>query len=255
MKKPMKPRNIKAPFEYLYGHNSVFEALQSDRRKHVSLYIAKDKKGVRFDGVIQSAEILGINIRHENLIELDSLAGSKQHQGVVLKTGSFPFSNLSEVLSVSECPLLLIPDCIEDPRNLGAIIRTAHCAGVDGIIIPKDRSAGPSPLVSKTSAGALEHSKLVQVTNIVKTMKELKKSGIWFGGLDAEGSSSVYSMDLSVPLGIVIGGEGKGIRPLVLKNCDFTLSIPQKGKIDSLNASVAASIVVYEALRQRDNLT
>ena len=215
--------------------------------------MAKEKKGARIEKAIQSAESAGIEIHYETLSGMDSMAGSRQHQGVMLKTGSFPFSGLDEILSGKDNPLILIPDCIEDPRNLGAIIRTAHCAGANGIIIPKDRSAGPSPLVSKTSAGALEHTKIVQVTNINKTMTELKKSGIWFAGLDAEGASSLYSLDLSLPLAIVIGGEENGIRPLVLKNCDFRVSIPQKGKIDSLNASVAASIVLYEALRQRES--
>jgi len=254
MKQNQRPKTPKKMLDYLVGYNSVMEALISNRRILYSLSISRDKKSDRMDKLLQTAEQMNVDIHYENPAKLDSISGMKQHQGIVLKAGSFPYTDLNTILSGSRNPLLLVPDCIEDPRNLGAIIRTAHCVGADGIILPKDRSASPTPLVSKTSAGALEHMNLVQVTNITKTLKALKESGIWIAGLDARGASSLYSQDMTVPLAVVIGGEGKGIRPLVLKNCDFKISIPQKGNIDSLNASVAASVVLYEVLRQRDSL-
>ncbi len=147
--------------------------------------------------------------------------------------------------------LLLLLDNVLDPQNLGAIIRTALSVGIDGIIIPKDRSAMPTPAVSKTSAGAIEHVCLIRVTNMVDTIKVLKQQGVWVVGLDKGADKTVYSSDLTGSVAIVIGGEEKGIRPLVKKNCDFLVSIPQIGQVNSLNASVAAAIAMYEAFRQR----
>ena len=146
---------------------------------------------------------------------------------------------------------ILILDQVVDTHNLGALIRTAVCAGVQAVILPKDRSALPTPAVSKASAGAMEHMKIVQVVNIVNTIKELKQEGLWIAGLDSEGEKSVFDADFTIPTALVIGGEEKGIRPLVKKHCDFLVSIPQKGPIDSLNASVAGAIVMVEVLRQR----
>ncbi len=142
-------------------------------------------------------------------------------------------------------------DNVLDPQNLGAIIRTALCVGVDSIVLPKDRSAPPTPSVSRASAGALEHIKLTQVTNLVNAIKDCKKKGLWIYGLQKEAEQSIYTTDLSGSIAIVLGGEQKGIRPLVKRNCDFLVSIPQQGPMDSLNASVAASIAMYESFRQR----
>jgi len=146
---------------------------------------------------------------------------------------------------------LLLLDNIVDPQNLGALIRTALCSGVNGIIIPNDRSAMPTPSVSKASAGALEHIKMACVTNLVNAVKELKGNGVWIAGLDRSSKQVLYDSDLTGHLGIIVGGEDKGVRPLVAKNCDFLISIPQTGPVNSLNASVAGAVVMYEALRQR----
>ncbi|MDM8539097.1 23S rRNA (guanosine(2251)-2'-O)-methyltransferase RlmB, partial [Desulfobacterales bacterium HSG17] len=145
----------------------------------------------------------------------------------------------------------LILDSIVDTHNLGALIRTAQCVGISGIIIPKDRAAGPTPGVSKASAGALEHVSLIQAVNLVNIIKELKKKGIWIFGLTPDARQSFFEQELKGPVAIIVGGEEKGIRPIVKKQCDFLVSIPQKGHIDSLNASVAGAVVMYEAFRQR----
>jgi len=146
---------------------------------------------------------------------------------------------------------LILLDSVLDPQNLGAILRSALCAGIDGVIMPKDRSAPITPAVSKASAGALEHIYLSRVTNLVQTIKQCKNSGIWVMGLDKDADQSIYDGDMTGSIAIVLGGEQKGIRPLVKKNCDFLVSIPQLGAVDSLNASVAAAVTMYEALRQR----
>jgi 23S rRNA (guanosine2251-2'-O)-methyltransferase len=151
-------------------------------------------------------------------------------------------------------PFLLLLDNIMDPHNLGALIRTALCVGIDGVIIPKDRSAQPSPTVSKASAGALEHISLSRVTNMVDTIKMLKKNGLWIAGMDKMSTESIFTCDLKGFNAIVIGGEGKGVRPLVKKHCDILLSIPQIGPLDSLNASVAGAVAMYEIFRQRQLL-
>jgi 23S rRNA (guanosine2251-2'-O)-methyltransferase len=183
--------------------------------------------------------------------------GQVVHQGVAAVTEPLPLIHLAKVLprkkSNSSYGIWLLLDNITDPNNLGAIIRTALCAGVKAVIFPKDRSAPPSPVVSKASAGALEHISLCRVTNLAETLKKLKAHGIWVAGLDAGAEDSLYHHDLSGPLALVVGGEEKGIRPRVKRQCDFLLSIPQMGPVSSLNASVAAAIAIFESLRQQQD--
>jgi 23S rRNA (guanosine2251-2'-O)-methyltransferase len=164
------------------------------------------------------------------------------------------FSDAVADFSSEKKGFLILLDGIVDPRNLGALMRTAICAGAEAIIIPKDRSAGPSAIVSKASAGALEHLNLVRVTNIPNTIKALKEIGYWITGLDMAADHSLFSCDLSGPVALVIGGEEKGIRPLVRKQCDYLVSIPQAGPVDSLNASVAGAVVMYEIFRQKQKI-
>jgi 23S rRNA (guanosine2251-2'-O)-methyltransferase len=177
------------------------------------------------------------------------------HQGMVAQTSFFPVKKASEVVTrIDETPspcFILILENIEDPHNLGALIRTALCAGVDCILIPKDRSVTPSSTVSRSSAGAMEHADIYMITNTASILKTLKENGVWISGLDADGDRSVFDADLTGNIALVIGGEHKGVRPLVKKECDFLLSIPNKGRINSLNASVAGGIAMFEALRQR----
>ncbi len=183
------------------------------------------------------------------------ISGNDYHQGVCAETGPYPFVDFSDMLVGNNGgeakPFLLLLDSIVDPNNLGALVRTAVCVGMSGVIIPKDRSVSPTPTVSKSSAGALEHARLSRVTNMANTIKLLKNNGLWIAGIDQTADESIFSCDMNMFNAVVIGGEGKGIRPLVKKHCDKLLSIPQTGLIDSLNASVAGAVVMYEAFRQR----
>ena len=171
------------------------------------------------------------------------------------KVSAYPWGTVDDILASRSAawkdPFVLILDQIVDPQNLGALTRTAHCAGVHGIVIPKDRSAPPSAAVSKASAGALEHICLARVANLVGTIKVLKKAGLWIAGADRGGHHDLFVVDLKGPLALVIGGEEKGLRPLVKKQCDLMVAIPQTGPIGSLNASVAAAVIMYEIFRQR----
>ena len=241
--------------EIIYGINSVFEALKADRRKIYEIYIAENKASERIAKIVKYAESKKIPVKKVKISQLKSIAGTTQHQGISAKVNPYVMAGLSDIIGSDlvndNSRFLLLLDNVLDPQNLGAIIRTALSAGIEGIIIPKDRSAMPTPSVSKASAGAIEHISLIRVTNMVDTIKVLKQQGVWVVGLDKGADKTVYSSDLTGSVAIVIGGEEKGIRPLVRKNCDFLVSIPQIGQVNSLNASVAAAIAMYEAFRQR----
>jgi 23S rRNA (guanosine2251-2'-O)-methyltransferase len=245
--------------EILYGHHPVNEALKAGRRNISDIWVSRDKSSPRLDRIVEKAHAGGIPLKRVSSARLTALAGSQRHQGVCARVSGFPCVGLDDVVTGKEkadadrsppvCLLLL--DSIQDPHNLGALIRTAYCAGIDGVVIPKDRSAAPSPDVSRISAGALEHTRLVRATNLVKVISVLKSKGLWVAGLDRTGGDTLFSMDFKVSLAIVVGSEEKGLRPLVKKNCDMLVGIPQMGDVDSLNASVAGGIVMYEVLRQR----
>ncbi|WP_300668827.1 23S rRNA (guanosine(2251)-2'-O)-methyltransferase RlmB [Desulfoluna sp.] len=239
----------------LYGINPVMEALKAGRRQIRELILASGRRDRRVDELETLAREKKVPVKRVEADMLEELCGTSHHQGAALDAGSLPGVAPEDVLLLAEKrgeePFLVLLDSIEDPRNLGAIVRSAHCAGAHGVVVPKDRSAQLTALVSKASAGALEHMPVAVVTNLAKTMEELKAKGLWFAGLDADGESSLFGGDFTGPLGIVVGSEGKGIRPLVKKGCDFIVSIPLKGVVDSLNASVAASLVMYEVVRQR----
>ncbi len=241
--------------EILYGIHPVFEALKAGRRDFFEVYIAKDKTSKRIDKLVAIAESMKIPVERVEPLTLKSMTGTDLHQGLGARTGPFPISEISDIFdgvrSNDANHLLLLLDNIMDPHNLGALIRTALCVGVDGIIIPRDRSVPPTPAVSKSSAGALEHIRLARVTNMVNTIKDLKEKGLWIAGMEKTSDKSIFFSDLTGPVAIVIGGEEKGMRPLVKKHCDFLMSIPQTGQVNSLNASVAGAVVMYEAFRQR----
>ena len=185
---------------------------------------------------------------------LDQLSETRAHQGVIAQVAAYEYSTVEDILAKAEekgePPFLILLDNVEDPHNLGAIIRTANLAGAHGVIIPKRRAVGLTSTVAKTSAGAINYTPVAKVTNLVRTMEELKEKGIWFVCADMDGTL-MYDMDLTGPIGLVIGNEGDGVSPLVKKNCDMVASIPMKGDIDSLNASVAAGVLAYEIVRQR----
>ncbi len=245
----------KSKTEILYGIHPVSEALKARRRIFFELYIAKDKISERLHKVVEAAKALNITIKRVKAAKLETMTASDHHQGIGAMASPYPLARIADIVERAESAgankFLLLLDSIIDPHNTGALVRTALCVGVDGIVIPKDRSALPTPTVSKASAGALEHVKLVRVTNMVNTIKALKKKGLWIVGLDSAADHSIFLSDLTGSIGIVIGGEEKGIRPLVKKQCDVLVSIPQIGPINSLNASVAGAVVMYEAFRQR----
>ena len=185
---------------------------------------------------------------------LDQLSKTKAHQGVLAQVAAYDYASVEDILARAkekgEPPFLILLDNVEDPHNLGAVIRTANLAGAHGVIIPKRRSVGLTATVAKTSAGAINYTPVAKVTNLVRTMEELKKEGIWFACADM-GGQSMYQTDMSGPIGLVIGNEGEGVSRLVREACDFVVSIPMRGDIDSLNASVAAGVLSYEIVRQR----
>ena len=241
--------------EILFGINPVLEALKAGRRIFFEVYIVKKKISQRLKKMLTLSKAKKIPVEWVEPSQLKSLTGTDQHQGIGARTSRFPLSGISDIIDSIQPNgtnhLLLLVDNVMDPHNLGALIRTALCVGVDGIIITKDRSVMPTPAVSKASAGALEHIRLVRVTNMVNTIKVLKEKGWWIAGMEKASGKSIFLSDLTGSVAIVIGGEEKGIRPLVKKNCDFLMSIPQSGPVNSLNASVAGAVAMYEAFRQR----
>jgi 23S rRNA (guanosine2251-2'-O)-methyltransferase len=243
--------------ELLYGIHPVFEALATGRRRVYEVYLGKEKKSGRLAQIESMAEARGVLKKSVAPGDFEALTGTISHQGVAAAVSPYPQVTVQDILQTVQGEdgkhFLLMLDNIQDPQNLGAIIRTALCVGIHGVIVPKDRSASPTPAVSKASAGALEHIRLVRVTNLVQTIKYCKTSGLWIMGLQKDGTQSIYAADLSGSIALVLGGEQKGIRPLVKKNCDFLVSIPQQGALNSLNASVAAAVAMYEAFRQRND--
>ncbi|MCI7098845.1 MAG: 23S rRNA (guanosine(2251)-2'-O)-methyltransferase RlmB [Lachnospiraceae bacterium] len=235
------------------GRNAVLEAFRSG--KTIDRLFVQD--GCK-DGPVQT--IVREARKHDTIIQfvkkerLDQMSETGHHQGVVAYTAAYSYATVEEILQAAkdsgEPPFLILLDGIEDPHNLGAIIRTAHQAGAHGIIIPKRRAAGLTAAAARTSAGALNYMPVAKVTNLKKTMDDLKKEGIWFACADMAGDT-MYRVNLTGPIGLVIGNEGEGVSRLVREACDMYVSIPMKGKIDSLNASVAAGILAYEVVRQR----
>jgi 23S rRNA (guanosine2251-2'-O)-methyltransferase len=246
---------MSAKNDMLSGIHSVTEAIRAGKRTFGRLLIAKNRNAKRGDKIETLARAHQIPVEWSNPGHLDKLTGHTRHQGVVLTASALPAGNAMEVADLVKrqdhpCFVLVLEN-IEDPHNLGALIRTAVCAGVQYILIPKDRSVTPSPTISRASAGAMEHANIFMITNTASVLKSLKESGVWVWGLDAAGDKTLYESDLTGHIALVIGGEHKGIRPLVKKECDFLVSIPNLGRINSLNASVAGGIAMFEALRQR----
>jgi 23S rRNA (guanosine2251-2'-O)-methyltransferase len=236
------------------GKNSVIEVLNnSDQIKKI--FISKNYRSARIDEIVLKASKLKLDVCYVDKCKLDALSETGKHQGVICVCYKKKYSELDDVLNRAkirnQVPFVIILDKIIDPRNFGAIIRTAETCGVHGIIISKFGSVGLTSAVAKTSCGALEHVLVVRASNLVCVINELKRNNFWIFAADMSGET-VYKTNLKVPLAIVIGSEGDGIRRLVLKNCDFKIKIPMYGKIKSLNASVAAGIFMYEVMRQRN---
>ena len=236
------------------GRNAVIEALRAGENID-KIFIQKGETDKTLGHIASKARAAGIVVVDADKRKLDNMSRTHAHQGVIALAAMREYVSVEDILAKAaekgEKPLIVICDEISDPHNLGAIIRTAECAGAHGIVIPKRRSAGLTAVVAKTSAGAVAHMPVARVANIPSLLKDLKKQGVWVFGTAAKGTTSLYEADLKGPAAIVIGSEGDGMTRLAEENCDFLVSIPMKGKLNSLNASAAAAILLYEAVRQR----
>lgn len=237
----------------IYGLHSVAEALKARGRSFEWVGVAKERHDLRLQRVIEDCRKIGIAVRFLPRSELDRMTGNNAHQGVVAVTSAKQYTDLDDVIAAKrgEYSLIVVLDGVEDPHNLGAILRTADAAGADGVVIPERRAAGVSGTVAKASAGASEHLPIARVTNIARTLEELKAKNLWIVGLDERGTQTYDSLDYNMDCAVVLGAEGKGVHDLVRRKCDFLASIPMLGKVPSLNVSVAAGIVLYEIVRQR----
>jgi len=238
----------------LEGRNAVTEALKSGRTVD-KVFVANGETDRGLQRLAAQAKEAGAVIVPVDRRKLDMMSTTHAHQGIIALAAAHEYASIEDILQVAadrgENPLIVICDELTDPHNLGAILRSAECAGAHGVIIPKRRSVGLTATVAKASAGAVEHMKVARVTNITAAITELKEHGVWVYGTAAEGSIPMYKADLTGAAAIVIGNEGDGMSPLVRKNCDVMVHIPMKGNITSLNASAAAAILLYEAVRQR----
>ena len=235
------------------GRNAVLEAFRSGRVVDKLFVLERCEDGpVRT--ILREAKKHDTMVRFVKKERLDQMSETGKHQGVIAVTAAYDYAEVEDILNKArekgEAPFVVILDNIEDPHNLGAIIRTANLAGAHGVIIPKNRAVGLTATVARTSAGALNYTPVARVTNIARTIEELKKEGLWFVCADM-GGTSMYQLDLKGPMGLVIGNEGEGVSRVVKEKCDFVASIPMKGDIDTLNASVAAGVLAYEIVRQR----
>ena len=239
--------------EQIEGRNAVLEAFRSGKCVD-KLFILDGCQDGPVRTIAREARKKDTIINYVSKERLDQLSETHAHQGVIAQVAAYEYSTVEDILAKAEekgePPFLILLDNVEDPHNLGAIIRTANLAGAHGVIIPKRRAVGLTSTAAKTSAGAINYTPVAKVTNLVRTMEELKQKGIWFVCADM-GGESMYRMNLTGPIGLVIGNEGEGVSRLVREACDFTASIPMKGDIDSLNASVAAGVLAYEIVRQR----
>ena len=258
----MKEHETKKTFDeaisdgMIEGRNAVIEALRTETAID-KIYIAKGETDKTLGHIASKARDRGIVVVEADRRKLDHMSQTHAHQGVIALAAVREYVSVQSILEAAaekgEAPLLVVCDEISDPHNLGAILRTAECAGAHGVIIPKRRSAGLTAVVAKTSAGAVSYMPVARVPNMAALLKDLKKQGVWVFGTAAEGTTTLYDADLKGPAAIVIGSEGDGMSRLVTENCDFLVSIPMKGQISSLNASAAAAILLYEAVRQRRN--
>ncbi len=241
--------------DIIEGRNAVIEALRAGRPID-KVYIQKGETDKTLGHIASRAREAGCVVVDADRRKLDAMSRTHSHQGVIALAAAREYCTVADILEIAaergEPPFIVVCDEISDPHNLGAIVRTAEAAGVHGIVIPKRRSAGVTAIVEKTSAGASEHMAVARVANLSSALRELKDAGLWIFGTAADGTSPLWKTDLTGPVCIVIGSEGSGMGRLIAESCDFLVSIPMKGKVSSLNASAAAALMIYEALRQRE---
>jgi 23S rRNA (guanosine2251-2'-O)-methyltransferase len=238
----------------LYGIHPVLEALKRRPRAVKSVHLARQGSDSSLNQISEIAMQHAVDLRSVTQQELQRITGSTQHQGVAAQTEPFPLHDIEDVIARArrkhERCFVLVLDCVQDPQNTGSLIRSAVCCGVQALVFPKDRSASLTPAVAKASAGAIEHISLCRVTNIAATLETLRKQDIWVAGTVPESGQSIYEFDFKRDLALVVGSEGRGMRRLVREKCDVLLSIPMPGNFESLNASIAGAVVMFEALRQ-----
>ena len=240
--------------DLLYGVHPVREALRAKDVGLHRIYLQEGRRGPAVEEILRLAKARHVPVAFEAREELDRRAGSGRHQGAVAIASAKAYLSLDELLETVRrhaLPLLLVLDGIEDPHNLGAIVRTAEAAGAQGVLLPARRAVGLTATVARASAGAIEHLPVARVVNVAQTIERLKAAQFWVYGLDAKGTRSYWEVDYRGPVALVVGGEGRGIRPLVARQCDGLVRIPLRGNVQSLNASVASAVVLYEVLRQR----
>lgn len=241
----------------IYGKNPVIELLSNPSSEIEELYVSRNDKSLEASEILKSAKSRGIRTSSLTKESLSELCDTHSHQGIAALIKDYEYHNLANIISRTkqkgEELLLIILDHLEDPQNLGAIIRTADVLGAHGVVIPKDRAASVTPAVVKASAGAVSHMPIARVVNLAKVIRDLKKEGVWIVGADSSSSMPVNQQDLkNLDIALVIGNEGKGLAQNIKSECDFLVSIPQRGKVSSLNASVAAGVLMYEIIRQRN---
>jgi len=242
------------PLERLYGIHPILEALRAADRQFDGIYLQQGRKGREVEEILRLSRTQRIRLDFRPREALDRMAGSSHHQGAVGMVAAKAYVTLDDILQAAsreKAPLLLILDGIEDPHNLGAILRTAEAAGTHGVILPERRAIGLTATVAKASAGAIEYLPVARVTNLSRTIERLRDANFWIYALDVKGTQNYLAVDYTGPVALVIGGEGRGVRPLVADHCDGRVHIPMSGRVASLNASVAAGILLYEVLRQR----
>lgn len=240
--------------DYLFGKNPVIEALRSGQTVH-KVWVAEDAKKGQMNQVLGLCKTHKVQVLTVPKKRLDQMADGHAHQGVIAQAAAYEYAEMEDLFTRAkekgEHPFFLVLDELEDPHNLGSILRTADASGVHGVIIPKRRAVGLTSTVAKTSAGAISHVPVARVTNLARTMDDLKKQGLWFIGTDASAKTDYRDMETDLPLALVIGSEGKGLSRLVKEKCDFLVAIPLRGQVTSLNASVAASLLMYEVMRKQ----
>ena len=240
--------------DIIEGRNAVIEALRAGRAID-KIFIAKGDVDKTLGHIASKAREQGVVVVEADRRKLDFMSRTKAHQGVIALVALQEYCEIKDILALAEergeAPFVIVCDEISDPHNLGAIIRSAECVGAHGVVIPKRRSAGLTAIVGKASAGAVEYMSIARVANISAALKELKEAGLWVYGTAADGASGLWTTDLTGPIALVIGSEGDGMSRLVRESCDFVLSLPMKGRLNSLNASAAAAVTMYEVLRQR----
>lgn len=243
--------------EILAGRNAIYEALRAQRRRIEQVYLAESaaEKGT-LEEIVHLCQSQGVPITRTPRMELDRLAGAVTHQGVVARVSPYPYATLQDILTqaqrTAEPPLILVLDALQDPQNVGALLRTADAVGVHGAVIPSHRAAPITPAVCRASAGAVEHLLIARVTNIAQTLTALKKEGLWAVGVEALPHAQDYrTVDFNIPLALVVGSEGKGLQRLVRERCDLLVCIPMRGHVNSLNVSVAGALVLYQIWNAR----